>query len=154
KFQRLETQPLFAADRNDLDQFVLRRFVLATAAVSRIDERMKAGLGDKSRPSAGDVAHQLRHDSLGQDVGFKLVGERHLHEDRRVDERAGDAALEHTFVAETRGAFLLPVADADDMNERKVARRRLAEKSGFNRFQNGFWHAMPAARPAYQNTRA
>jgi hypothetical protein len=102
---RLEAQPVLSVDRHQLDQLVPGGRVLAPAAMARIDEGVQSGARDETRTAAGDVAHQLRHHALRQDVGLDLVGERELGQHGRVHQRAGDAAAKQALVAETRRAL-------------------------------------------------
>jgi hypothetical protein len=149
--QRLEAQPFLAVDRHQLDEILLGARALAPAELARIDEGVQPGLGDEAGAAARHLPHQLRQHALRQRVGLDLVVAGEVDQHRRVDQRAGHAALEHARVGKARGALLRPVADADHMDQTKIARLPFVQEALLDRRQDRFRNRMPAARPADQN---
>ena len=89
-----------------------RARALPRALLPRVDEGIEARLGDEPGTSRRHVAHQLRKHALRQRIGFDLVLGSEAHEARRVDQRAGDRALEQTLVREMRCPERRAIADA------------------------------------------
>ena len=125
--ERLVAQPFLAIDRHQLDQVLLGAGALPSAQLPRIDEGVQADLGDQPGAAAGHVARDLRQHALGQGVGLDLVLQHHRNHGRGVDQRAGDAALDHAVMAEMRGALGGAVAEPDDVDQAQIARQRFSQ---------------------------
>ena len=115
--ERLVAQPFLAIDRHQLDQIVPGARALPSAQLPRIHEGVQAHLSDETGAAAGDVAGDLRKHALRQSVGLDLVLQHHGNHGRRVDQRTGDAALDHAVMTKMGDAFGRSISEANDVNE-------------------------------------
>ena len=107
--------------------------------------------GQQPGPAGRHVAHELRQHALRKRVGLDLVLGGEAHQARRIDQRAGDRALEQALVREVAGAQRRAVADADDADRRQPLRLAFGEEAPLDRGEQRFGHRVPAARAADQD---
>ena len=144
--ERVEQQPLAAAQCDDLDE-VLGRPAFCLPPVWRGSTYVpEPDVRHEARATGGDLAHQLREDALRERVRLELVGLDHGAEPRLVADVAADRPLHEPRQPELREAAVGEVADADDAHGRQVARLALRREDRRELVDEPLRQRMPGAR--------
>ena len=121
----------------NIDQFdkVLRgSAVELTAAVAGIHKGVQAHMGNGADLMGGNIAVHMTDHTLGQIIGLKFTGQRHLTQLRRPVPMAADSPLEHPLVRVAVTAAAVPVALTGGKKQRQVTGMPRFQKALFQRF--------------------